>query len=160
MWPTSNALKAEVRLNNIHNTNSARTSQETNYFYTTKINRLMPFKEAEIAFNPRTIRNTNAFYGQISEFCYVKAAGIYTSTKTARQYGLNFPMMGLALEVSAAVIKCGFVVQFVITPASGRSYSARSGEGRQTLRHKCVLSLVQDCSKITIIYLLYNTVKV
>jgi hypothetical protein len=90
------------------------------------------------------------FGGQISEFCYVKAGGIYTGT--ARLYGLNFPIVGLALGVSAAVIKCGFVAQVVITPASGRCCSAHSGKASKPYDTDVISSLERDCFKTAITY--------
>jgi hypothetical protein len=90
----------------------------------------MLFRETIDLYFENYTKHTKAFRGQNSEV---------VETETARLYELNFPMVGLALGVPAAVIKCGFVVQAVITVASGHSSSARSGEDNYTSRHKYVL---------------------
>jgi hypothetical protein len=48
--------------------NSVRTSQETYYFYTTKPNRLMLFREISEVYCENHMEHTNTLRGQNTEF--------------------------------------------------------------------------------------------
>jgi hypothetical protein len=63
----------------LYNTsNSVRTSQDTNYVFATKPNRLMLFGGTVAVYFKNHMKHINALCGQNVEFCYVKADGTYS----------------------------------------------------------------------------------
>jgi hypothetical protein len=63
-------LKTEFLLNNI-DSNSIRTSQETQYVSTTKPNRLLLFRETVAVYCENHTEHTNTLCGQNAQFWYV-----------------------------------------------------------------------------------------
>jgi hypothetical protein len=57
---------------------SIRTSQETGYVCTIKIDRLFLFREEIAAYSENLTKHTSALCGQKTEFQYVKVTGIYS----------------------------------------------------------------------------------
>jgi hypothetical protein len=58
---------------------SVRTSQETQYVFATKPNRLMLFREILAVYCENLTENTGTLCGQNAEFYYVKAGGTYSN---------------------------------------------------------------------------------
>jgi hypothetical protein len=55
------------------------TSQETHYISTTKISRLMPFRETNAVQCENHMKHTSTLFAKNSEFWYVKAGGTYSN---------------------------------------------------------------------------------
>jgi hypothetical protein len=59
--------------------NSVRTSQETHYVSATKASQLMLFRETITVYCENHTEHTSTPSGQIAEFYYVIAGGIYSN---------------------------------------------------------------------------------
>jgi hypothetical protein len=60
---------------------SVRTSQETPYVYTAKINRFVLFKAIIAVYCENHTKHTHTLCGQNAEFNCVKAGGTYRTTR-------------------------------------------------------------------------------